>query len=53
MRPHNTNVKCSAGSEALAHRWLLAKGKHLFAHLFVNYVFFVFVFGIKSLLVCF
>ena len=43
----------SPESEVLAHRWLLAKGKHLIVHLFVSCVLFVFVFEIKSLLVCY
>ena len=42
----------SPESEVLAHRWLLAKGKHLIVHLFVSCVF-VFVFAIKLLLVCY
>ena len=39
--------------QVLAHRWLLAKGRHLLVHLFVSFVLFVFVFAVKSLLVCY
>ena len=56
LRPHNTSVKLqSRVTSSGGDRWLLAEGKHLFFHLFVSCVLFIFlcVLVIKSLLVCY
>ena len=49
---YHTYIYIYPESQVLAHRWLLAKGKHLLVYLFVSFVLFVFVFAVKSLLVC-